>query len=230
MAELEARPGAIDLEAGRTAVVVVDMQNAFASKGGMFDIAGLDISGAAGAIRATQRLAAAARMAGSPVVYLQMTYSPGLKDGGDEESPNFHKELGMVLMRQRPELSGKLLVRGTWDWQVVEALTPEAGDLVVEKSRYDGFTRTGLADRLRALGVRNLLFTGIATNICVESTARHAFFEEFWPILVEDAVSHSGPDFNRQATAWAFENVFGWVTRADDAIAALSGARAAAAE
>ena len=80
------------------------------------------------------------------------------------------------------------------------------------------------------MGVRNLLFTGIATNICVESTARHAFFEEFWPILVEDAVNHAGPDFNRQAAVWAFEYVFGWVTRTDDVIAALAEARAAAAE
>ena len=230
MAELHARPEAIALDPGRTAVIVVDMQNAFASTGGMFDLAGLDISGADAAIRAAGRLVSAARGARVPVVYLQMTYSPDLLDGGDGESPNFQKELGLVMMRQRPELAGKLLVRGTWDWQIVEALTPQADDLVVEKSRYDGFTRTGLAERLRALGVRNLLFTGIATNICVESTARHAFFEEFWPILVEDAVNHAGPDFNRLATVWAFENVFGWVTRTDDAIAALAGERAAAAE
>jgi ureidoacrylate peracid hydrolase len=206
------------------------MQNAFASKGGTFDLAGLDISSAATAVRATASLAAVARGAGVLVVYLQMTYSPDLADGGDVESPNFQKELGLIMTRQRPELTGKLLVRGTWDWQIVEQLKPMAGDLVIEKPRYDGFTRTELAERLRGMGVRNLLFSGIATNICVESTARHAFFEEFWPILVEDAVKHAGPDFNQQATVWAFENVFGWVTRTEDVFATLATARAEAAE
>jgi len=230
VAELQARPEPIVLDPARTAVVVVDMQNAFASKGGLFDLAGLDISGAEQAIGAARRVVGAARMARIPVIYLQMTYSPDLRDGGDPQSPNFQKELGLVMMRQRQELKGRLLVRGTWDWQIVEGLAPQPGDLVVEKSRYDGFTRTGLAEKLRALGVRNLLFTGIATNICVESTARHAFFEEFWPILVEDAVNHAGPDFNRQATVWAFENVFGWVTKTDNAITALSVSRAVGAE
>jgi len=230
MGQLQARPAPIELDPAQTAVIVVDMQNAFASKGGLFDLAGLDISGAAAAIEATQRVIDAARAAGIPLVFLQMTYSPDLSDAGGPDSPNYQKELGLIMMRQRPELAGKLLVRGSWDWQIVEALTPKDGDMVVEKSRYDGFTRTGLAETLRRLGVRNLLFTGIAANICVESTARHAFFEEFWPILVEDAVNHAGPDFNRQATVWAFEWVFGWVTQTEDIVAALSGVRAAAAE
>ena len=91
----------------------------------------------------------------------------------------------------------------------------------MRKSRYSGFCATDLEAYLRASNVRNLLFTGIATNVCVESTARDAFFREFWPILVEDAMNHSGPDFNRQATLWNFEHVFGWVTRADHVIEAL---------
>jgi len=145
-----------------------------------------------------------------------------LLDAGGPESPNYHKELGMVLMRRRSELKEKLLVEGTWDWQIVDALTPQKGDRVVKKTRYSGFCRTGLAEGLRADGIRNLLFTGIATNICVESTARDAYFEEFWPILVEDAMNHAGPDFCRQATLWGFENVFGWVTTSDAVIRALA--------
>jgi ureidoacrylate peracid hydrolase len=62
----------------------------------------------------------------------------------------------------------------------------------------------------------------VATNVCVESTARDAYFEEFWPILVEDAMNHTGPDFSRQATLWNFENVFGWVTTSDAVIQALA--------
>jgi ureidoacrylate peracid hydrolase len=68
------------------------------------------------------------------------------------------------------------------------------------------------------------LFTGVATNVCVESTARDAHFSDFWPIMVEDAMSHSGPDFNRQATLWNFEHVLGWVTDSASVIAALQSA------
>jgi ureidoacrylate peracid hydrolase len=104
------------------------------------------------------------------------------------------------------------------------------GEHVVKKSRYNGFIRTDLDDYLRAKSIRHLLFTGIATNVCVESTARQAFFNEYWPILVEDAMNNSGPDFNRQATLWNFEHVFGWVTHSRDVVAALQtqGAEAAA--
>ena len=155
------------------------------------------------------------------VIYLQMSYRPDLGDAGDASSPNYHKELGIRMMRQRPELSGKLLVDNSWDWQIVEALQPEPGDHVVRKSRYSGFCGTDLEAYLGAGNIRYLLFTGVATNVCVESTARDAYFAEFWPILVEDAMNHSGPDFNRQATLWNFEHVFGWVTQADDVVALL---------
>jgi ureidoacrylate peracid hydrolase len=221
MATLAARPQPLDLDLARTALVVVDMQNAFASKGGMFDLAGFDISGAAPVIEVNRRLLQAARAAGLKVVYLQMSFKPDLSDGGGPDSPNYHKELGLRMMRRQPELAGKLLVDGTWDWQIVDALKPAPGERVVRKSRYSGFCRTDLEEHLLTSSVRYLLFTGIATNVCVESTARDAFFAEFWPILIEDAMNHSGPDFTRQATLWNFEHVFGWVTRSDDVLAAL---------
>jgi ureidoacrylate peracid hydrolase len=224
MVNLAARPEPLQIDLRKTAIVVVDMQNAFATKGGMFDLAGFDISGAAPVIAVHRRLLAAARRAGVKIVYLQMTYSHDLSNGGGPASPNYQKELGLRMMRSRPDLAGKLLVENTWDWQIVDALAPEPGDIVVRKSRYSGFCRTELEDYLTADGVRYLLFTGIATNVCVESTARDAFFGEFWPVLIEDAMNHSGPDFNRQATLWNFEHVFGWVTSADKVIETLQTA------
>ena len=92
---------------------------------------------------------------------------------------------------------------------------------MVRKSRYSGFCRTDLEAYLRAAGIRYLLFTGVATNVCVESTARDAFMREFWPILVEDAMNNSGPDFNRQATLWNFEYAFGWLINTDQVVEAL---------
>ncbi len=226
MITLNARPEPIAIDLNRTALIVADMQNAFASKGGMFDLAGFDISGAAPAIEVNRRLLDAARKAGLAVIHLQMTFKPGLSNAGDATSPNYHKELALRMMRQRPELDGKLLIENSWDWQFVDALKPAPGEHVVRKSRYNGFIRTDLDDHLRRKGIRHLLFTGIATNVCVESTARHAFFNEYWPILIEDAMNNSGPDFNRQATLWNFEHVLGWVTHSHDVIAALQPQRA----
>lgn len=221
MITLTTRPELIRIEPSQTAVIVVDMQNAFASPGGMFDLAGIDISGAAPVVDVNRRLLAACREAGIAVIYLQMGFKPDLSDAGDPSSPVYHKELALIMMRNRPELDGRLLIEDSWDWQIVEELTPQPGDTVIRKARYSGFARTGLEDHLRSRGIRNLLFTGIATNICVESTARDAFFREFWPILVEDAMNQSGPDFNRQATLWNFEHALGWVTTSQDVIDAL---------
>lgn len=224
MVMLKTKPEPIDIDLKQSALIVVDMQNAFATKGGMFDLAEFDISGAAPAIEANRRLIEASRKAGVKIIYLQMTYQPDLSDAGGPSSPNYHKEVGIVMMRKRPELKGKLLVENTWDWQIVDELTPEPGDYVIKKTRYSGFCGTNIDNYLKTKDIRNLFFTGIATNVCVESTARDAFFREYWPILVEDAMNHSGPDFNRQATLWQFENVFGWVTHSDQLIDAFETA------
>ena len=221
MVRLQARPEAIDIDLERTAVVVVDMQNSFVAKGGMFDLAGFDITGSVPVIDVHRRLLAACRKAGVKVVYLMMAFKPDLSDAGDPSSPAYHKELALRMMRSRPELAGKLLIDGSWDAAIVEAVAPQPGERVIRKTRYDGFCRTELDAVLRARNIRYLLFTGVATNVCVESTARHAFFNEYWPILVEDAMNNSGPDFNRQATLWNFEHTLGWVTRSDAVIAAL---------
>ncbi len=222
MVPLTAKPEPVVVDWAQTALIVVDMQNAFLSKGGMFDLAGFDLSGAPAAIEVNRELLAVARAAGLKVVYLQMTYRADLSDAGGPSSPNYHKELGMVMMRDRPELAGTLITENTWDWQIVDDLAPQPGDHVVTKSRYSGFWGTSLDSYLRSENIRYLLFTGVATNVCVESTARDAYFSEYWPILVEDAMNHAGPDFNREATLWNFEHVFGWVTDAQSLTDALT--------
>src|SRR5579864_8848087 len=103
-------------------------------------------------------------------------------------------------MRERPELRGKLLTYGTRDFQVV-----------IVKSRYSGFQGTTLDSYLRTRGVRNLLFVGIATNVCVESTVRDAFFLDYWPVLIEDATMPAGSAEIQRATIFNVETFFGWV-------------------
>src|SRR5262245_25530344 len=221
MPRLTAKPEPVDVNFRETALVVVDMQNAFASKGGMLDIAGIDISGAQAVIRSIQTLLSAARSATIPIVYLQMGFKPDLSNSGGPESPNWHKELALRMMSCRPELKGKLLIEGTWDFDVVDELKPQPADLVIVKTRYSGFARTALDSELRARGVRYLLFVGIATNVCVESTLRDAFFLDYWPVLVSDAAMAAGPPGMHEASLFNVESFFGWTVSTQELLSHL---------
>ena len=221
MITIRARPAPIDIDPAKTAVVVVDMQNAFASRGGLLDIAGVDISGADQIVRRIGELLVAARAASVPVVYLQTGYKPDLSNGGGAASPNPRKETALCLMRARPELKGQLLVEGTWDFQIVEDLAPRDSDLVVLKTRYSGFAGTQLDSILRAREIRYLVFVGIATNVCVESSLRDAYFHEYWPLLVTDGALQAGPPEAHTATVFNVESFFGWTIGTNSLIEAL---------
>jgi len=213
---LPARPEALRLDTRKTALIVVDMQNAYASAGGYLDIAGFDISGAAPAIEKIAMAAAAARRAGIPVIFLQNGWDKDYAEAGGPGSPNWHKSNALKTMRKRPELQGKLLAKGGWDHAIVDALTPEPGDTVIPKIRYSVFFNTNIDSFLRARGIRNLVFTGIATNVCVESSLRDAFHLEYFSVVLEDATHAAGPDFAQNAALYNIEAFFGWVSTVAD--------------
>jgi ureidoacrylate peracid hydrolase len=213
---LPASPEPLSLRLAETALVVVDMQNAYASPGGYLDLAGFDISGAPAAIARIQTAIAAARQAGITIVFFQNGWDPDYKEAGGPGSPNWHKSNALKTMRARPELQGKLLAKGGWDYALIDALQPEPGDIVIEKPRYSAFFNTNLDSMLRSRGIRNLVYTGIATNVCVESTMRDGFFLEYFGVLLHDATNHAGPDFIQAATIFNIEKFFGWVTTTAD--------------
>jgi ureidoacrylate peracid hydrolase len=221
MTKLNAKPNPLEVDFKKSAIVVVDMQNAFASKDGMLDIAGVDITDASRVIRVIRSVIEAARQNAVPVVYLRMAYKPDLSDSGGPNSPNFHKELAMSLMCSRPELKGKVLTEGTWDAEVVEDLAPQPADLVITKTRYSGFAGTPLDSQLRMRGIQYLFFTGIATNVCVESTLRDAYFHDYWPILLRDAAMPAGPPAAHDATVFNVESFFGWTTTSEELLCHL---------
>ncbi len=222
--EIPARPEPIAIEPSRTAVVVVDVQNAYASPGGYLDLLGIDISGAAGVVQTINTVLGAARGAGMPVVFLQNGWSEDLHEAGTPDSPYWRKSNALRLMRTRPELRGKLLIKGTWDHELVAELKREPDDLVVSKPRYSGFWATNLDLLLRSRDIRHLIFTGIASNVCVESTLRDALFLEYSPIMLEDATLHAGPRAVHEATVYNVEMFFGWVTTSAAFVGALGPA------
>jgi ureidoacrylate peracid hydrolase len=221
---LSARPEPLRLKPSETAVIVVDMQNAYASPGGYIDIAGFDVSGAPSAIAKTKTALEAARAAGLTIIFFQNGWDKDYVEAGTSGSPNFHKSNALKTMRARPELKGTLLAKGTWDYAIVDALTPQPGDIVIPKTRYSGFFNTNIDSVLRSRRIRNLVFTGIATNVCVESSLRDAFHLEYFAVVLEDATHHAGPPFVREAALYNIEKFFGWVSTVADFCGAIGQA------
>lgn len=218
---LPARPEPLRLNPAETAMIIVDMQNAYASPGGYLDIAGFDIAGCEAVIQRAVVAADAARRAGIQVIYFQNGWDADYQEAGTPASPNWHKSNALKTMRRRPELAGTLLAKGGWDYALVEALAPRPGDLVVPKPRYSGFFNTNIDSLLRVRGIRNIIFTGIATNVCVESSLRDAFHLEYFGVVLEDATHAAGPDFAQKAALYNIETFFGWVSTVADFCGAI---------
>ncbi|WP_404853655.1 isochorismatase family protein, partial [Escherichia coli] len=111
-----------------------------------------------------------------------------------------------------------------------DELVPQPGDIVLPKPRYSGFFNTPLDSILRSRGIRHLVFTGIATNVCVESTLRDGFFLEYFGVVLEDATHQAGPEFAQKAALFNIETFFGWVSDVEtfcDALSPTSFARIA---
>jgi ureidoacrylate peracid hydrolase len=216
---LEAEPEPITIDTEKAALIVVDMQNSLCKKGGMLDYWDkLDESMTGEVISACQRLIAYLRKINVPIIYLRMTY--GLETDADlgPDSPFYWKEKGLVAERREPSLRGRFLNEGNWDWEIIDELRPEPGDTVINKSRYSGFVNTDLDATLQSMGIKYLLFAGLYTNCCVESTLRDAFHQEYFAILMKDACGTAHPDSVREATYYNVQNDFGWVTTVDNLI------------
>lgn len=221
---VKATPESIELPVRKTALIVVDMQNGYASKGGYRDIAGKDIGPAKDVVENTKLLLRIARRAGLSVVYLKNGWDAALKTAGGTESPNWYKSNPLKLMRDQPELAGKILTHGSWDYEFVGGLEPVDGDFIVPKARYSGFCGTDLDNILRSRDIRHLIFIGIASNVCVESTLRDAYFREYFCLFVRDATQQSGPAAIQDAVIYNVENFLGWVSDTRSICTALDAA------
>ncbi|OLD38350.1 MAG: isochorismatase [Armatimonadetes bacterium 13_1_40CM_3_65_7] len=147
------------------------MQNDFVKPGGA-----LVVEQAKGTMSAIQRLLALARRSGMVVLYTQDTHDPG-----DPEFP----------------IWGQHVLRGSWGWQIVDELAPQAGERVIQKLRYDGFFGTPLDHELRMKDIKTVIVCGTVANICVLHTAGSAALRGYKVILPVDAISAITP-FDQQ--------------------------------
>jgi len=216
---LDARPEAITFDPTRAAMIVVDMQNDFGSKSGMFDRAGIDITGIQKVVGPTTKVLAAARREGIKVIYLKMGYKPDLSDLGAPNSVNRvrHLRLGVGERVTAPDGNeSRILIRDTWNTDIIPELMPQAADDVIYKTRFSGFFETDLDARLKKLGVTHLIITGCTTSICVDSTVRDAMFRDYLCILLADCMSepigHELSRSNHDASLLSAEVLLGWVS------------------
>jgi ureidoacrylate peracid hydrolase len=225
---IEATPEPIMIDAARTAVIVVDMQNDFCSKGGLFDRAGIDISVVQKAVGPTRKVLLVARKVGLKIVYLKMGFRPDLSDLGSDDSPNRvrHLHFGVGQQSLAPDgRQGRFLIRETWNTEVIEELRPQAEDVVLYKHRFSGFYQTELDDILRRLAIRNLIFTGCTTSVCVDSTIRDAMFRDYRCVLLADCSGEPiGGDLarsNHEASLLTIQTLFGWVSSSERFVSAI---------
>lgn len=178
------------------AVLIVDMLNDFCKEGGAMVLGeGME------AVAPTQRLIAAARAKGLPIIYINDCHRAGKYDREFE--------------KRAPHC-----IEGTWGAEVIEELAPQEEDYCIPKRRFSGFYQTDLDLVLRELGVKTVIATGVVTNICVRSTCHDAFFLGYNVIVPSDCVRATGPR-EQESTLWDIETHFGTVTVADEIIAKL---------
>lgn len=226
---IDARHAPVAADVSRTAVIVVDMQNDFATVGGMFERAGIDISIIRAAIAPTRRLIDAARSAGIRVVYLKMGFLADLSDSGAPAAPNWQKHSIFNVGEQVAAPDGtpsRILIRDTWNTAIIDEVTPHQGDLIVWKHRFSGFFETALHDLLRAEGIDTLLFVGATTSICVESTVRDAMYRDYHCLVVEDCVAepigHHLARSNHDASLLTLQILFASITNSAAVHSALA--------
>ena len=218
---LQAEPEPLEIDLRQTGVIVIDMQNAFVSKGGMLDLLGIDVSETPKIIVPINKISSVARTKGCKVIYVVMVHPPDLSQSGGPNNGIWYKETTQVMAREHPEWQDKFTFKGTWGAQIVDGLNIEECDIVIEKQRYSAFYETNLDTVLKTYNIKYLIIGGVATNICVEGSIRDAYYHGYFPVLVSDAVAHGGPSFVRDATIFNIKICYGWVATTENILKAI---------
>jgi len=162
------------------------------------------------------------------VVYLKMGFRPDLSDLGSFDSPNRlrHMRLGVGTTLRAPNgTESRILIRDTWNTDIIPELKPQANDIVLYKHRFSGFYQTDLDAILKKIDVTQLLITGCTTSVCVESTVRDAMFRDYRCLLLADCmaepIGNARQTSNHEGSLLVMQMLFARVSSSEEFVKVL---------
>lgn len=219
---IAAEPSAVAVAWPATALVIIDMQRDFLEPGGFGETLGNDVSLLQSAVAPCQAVLQAARDHGLLVVHTREGHLPDLSD-----APPAKIARGAPSLRiGDPGPMGRILVRGEAGHDIVPALYPAAGEIVIDKPGKGAFYATELGDILQQRGIDTLLVCGVTTEVCVNTTVREANDRGYRCIVLDDCCASYFPHFHEIGLQMikAQGGIFGWVSNAQAVLSAMATA------
>ncbi len=220
MIAIPARPEAFPLAAGKTALVVIDMQRDFIEPGGFGEVLGNDVSTLKAAIAPVARLLALFRAKGWLIVHTRESHLADLTDC--PPAKRLRGKPGLRIGDTGP--MGRILVRGEPGNAIVPECAPLPGEIEIDKPGKGAFYGTGLQEMLAARGITHLVFCGVTTEVCVQTSMREANDRGYECLLVEEATESYFPAFKQAALEMirAQGGIVGWTATLADVERALA--------
>jgi nicotinamidase-related amidase len=215
-----AEPGPIDLDWSTTALLIIDMQRDFMEPGGFGETLGNDVSQLARAVKPIAAVLQAARDTGMLVVHTREGHLPDLSD-----APPAKVERGAPSLRiGDPGPMGRILIRGEAGHDIIPALYPVSGEIVIDKPGKGAFYATSLGDDLKAHDISTLLVCGVTTEVCVNTTVREANDRGYRCVVLADGCASYFPEFHDMGLRMikAQGGIFGWVSDSAAVLQALT--------
>ena len=203
-----ARPYDFDLDPSKVALVVIDMQRDFIEPGGFGAVLGNDVSRLLPAIPAVARLLELFRARGWPVIHTREAHRPDLSD-----CPPAKRLRGEPGLRIGDDgAMGRILIAGEPGNQIVPELAPIPGEIEIDKPGKGMFWATGLHEGLQEMGIAQLVFAGVTTEVCVQTSMREANDRGYECLLIEEATESYFPQFKAAAIEMivAQGGIVGW--------------------
>jgi nicotinamidase-related amidase len=223
-----AEPGPIDLDWSTTALLIIDMQRDFMEPGGFGETLGNDVSQLERAVKPIAAVLQAARDAGMLVIHTREGHLPDMSD-----APPAKVARGAPSLRiGDPGPMGRILIRGEAGHDIIPALTPIAGEIVIDKPGKGAFYATSLGDDLAAHHIATLLVCGVTTEVCVNTTVREANDRGYRCVVLADGCASYFPEFHDMGLKMikAQGGIFGWVSSTAAVLDAMTPAISAAGE